>query len=628
MRRINTANKAADLFGAGKHGWKNGLAGTTNRPTEGQAEWFNEVQEELARAVEASGQVVTPGNLDQLGRAIRLLGVADLAVDDDEAKGLSIPPFVPRLKYVAGSVGSAINDMHVNLGWFMTEEEKEDWAQGTLEIDFAPLINDAIDFLGGSYDLESAYEYEPAKVLHLPKGKGRINSRLFVNKNNVRIYGDGSFATTLVCARTLNLTEMMRFQGAYGCELSYLTLDGGLPFTPNGTETFGATICLTLDQTAHFRSVDLNICNYRLEGIRKIHVWEYFFENLRIFNGGFFGNSGTPSAAIRFTQAGKEDLTFPGGESNNGTYNKTAFGVVGTYVRADEVPVLNVHFNDVIAEGRTWATQWAATHESKWRLGATTAHFTVNNAYTFAHEQYFECNATLIEALNFEAGVAFNNYRVFNAVKDGGFAEITRIFRIDSSHPLRATIDIEDRAINSSQEPIPLGTVLLDASVISTLEGWVSFHSNSPARTKASLFSAGSESRYSGGLHFFAGASGTDVGINYRYEPRSQRSIARGNQLIPAFDCSAWFRYNGATNTLNAGGNIAGIARTATGQFTATFASPMPSGDYAVSLTIAKTGFGDDVEIASQTALGFSFAVRNDAGVYANAPIICCAVHI
>lgn len=71
MRRINTLNKDTDAFGAGKHGWKNGVPGTVNRPTEGQAEWFNAVQEEVARAIEAAGIVLDPERYDQLQAAIR-----------------------------------------------------------------------------------------------------------------------------------------------------------------------------------------------------------------------------------------------------------------------------------------------------------------------------------------------------------------------------------------------------------------------------------------------------------------------------------------------------------------------------------------------------------------------------
>lgn len=73
MRRINTLNKDTDAFGAGKHGWKNGVPGTANRPTEGQAEWFNAIQEEIAGVIEGAGAALDAGSNAQLVAAIRLL---------------------------------------------------------------------------------------------------------------------------------------------------------------------------------------------------------------------------------------------------------------------------------------------------------------------------------------------------------------------------------------------------------------------------------------------------------------------------------------------------------------------------------------------------------------------------
>ena len=73
MRRINTLNKATDLFGPGKHGWKNGVPGTADRPTEGQAEWFNSMQEEVAGVVEAAGLALSPGDSGQLAEALGIL---------------------------------------------------------------------------------------------------------------------------------------------------------------------------------------------------------------------------------------------------------------------------------------------------------------------------------------------------------------------------------------------------------------------------------------------------------------------------------------------------------------------------------------------------------------------------
>ncbi len=73
MRRINTTHKAADLFGPGKDGFRNGDMGTGIMPTELNAEWFNMMQEEIAGVVEAAGLALNSGNSAQLQEAIKRL---------------------------------------------------------------------------------------------------------------------------------------------------------------------------------------------------------------------------------------------------------------------------------------------------------------------------------------------------------------------------------------------------------------------------------------------------------------------------------------------------------------------------------------------------------------------------
>lgn len=73
MRRINTATKAVDLFGAGKHGFKNGDLAAGSAPTDLDADWFNEQQEELAGLVENAGLVLAPGTRTQVRSAIEIL---------------------------------------------------------------------------------------------------------------------------------------------------------------------------------------------------------------------------------------------------------------------------------------------------------------------------------------------------------------------------------------------------------------------------------------------------------------------------------------------------------------------------------------------------------------------------
>lgn len=71
MKRVDTTTAAADLHGPGKNGWRDGVAAATLASTRGNASYSNAVQEEIARAVELSGQALNPASYEQLHQAIR-----------------------------------------------------------------------------------------------------------------------------------------------------------------------------------------------------------------------------------------------------------------------------------------------------------------------------------------------------------------------------------------------------------------------------------------------------------------------------------------------------------------------------------------------------------------------------
>lgn len=70
MDRINTTNKSTDLFGTGKHGFKDAQFSTSTIATETSDTWLNDTQESLCDAIEDSGQTLVKGNLDQLYNVI------------------------------------------------------------------------------------------------------------------------------------------------------------------------------------------------------------------------------------------------------------------------------------------------------------------------------------------------------------------------------------------------------------------------------------------------------------------------------------------------------------------------------------------------------------------------------
>ncbi|MBI3453381.1 MAG: hypothetical protein HY057_11265 [Rhodospirillales bacterium] len=73
MHRIDTTTKAPDLFGSGKHGFRDGNPSSGTPATGLDANFFNAIQEELARAVEASGVPLDVNNHGQVLQALRLL---------------------------------------------------------------------------------------------------------------------------------------------------------------------------------------------------------------------------------------------------------------------------------------------------------------------------------------------------------------------------------------------------------------------------------------------------------------------------------------------------------------------------------------------------------------------------
>ncbi len=70
MQRIAGDTVQADKFGAGKPGFSEGNAETQRPATIVTGTWLDAVQEEIVRAIEASGQTPDPTNLSQLAQAI------------------------------------------------------------------------------------------------------------------------------------------------------------------------------------------------------------------------------------------------------------------------------------------------------------------------------------------------------------------------------------------------------------------------------------------------------------------------------------------------------------------------------------------------------------------------------
>ncbi|MGZ8362314.1 MAG: hypothetical protein ACXW3D_00510 [Caulobacteraceae bacterium] len=71
MKRIDQLFKALDLFGAGKHGFQDGDPANGIAATKFNASFWNNIQEELARIVEASGAALDGANYSQVLTALK-----------------------------------------------------------------------------------------------------------------------------------------------------------------------------------------------------------------------------------------------------------------------------------------------------------------------------------------------------------------------------------------------------------------------------------------------------------------------------------------------------------------------------------------------------------------------------
>lgn len=98
MKRIDTATKAPDLFGTGKHGFRNSNLPLGVAATDFNADWPNNLQEEVARVIEAAGITLDGAVYTQLLQALRsnalLVGVDGGAAN---AYVVAFTPAIPAL---------------------------------------------------------------------------------------------------------------------------------------------------------------------------------------------------------------------------------------------------------------------------------------------------------------------------------------------------------------------------------------------------------------------------------------------------------------------------------------------------------------------------------------------------
>ncbi len=488
-------------------------------------------------------------------------------------------------------------------------------------------IKAALSYLGGTSGIATEFRMSPVKRLRIGAGHFGVKTTgtdriLITLVDNISIDGAGMFNTTIIHFGTANVAELIRFKGAYSCEINNLTIDGGLPFTPDGTETYGVDVPLTLDQCAFFGSVGLNIQNYRLRGKQCAHLWESYFDNLRISNGGFFGTGAAPSACIAFDERNAEysGTVSAGFESNQVYYGKVLFGGVGTYVKMTQ-PCFNVSFQHVIAETRTWPIKYTSADEAKWIIGGLSSDVVVHQAWTYAHDQTYTSSAILFNFQNAGSGCKFLNYNVYQEIPSasGNKLEVNSIFANSSAYPVEVSLSIQDAGD-------AVTTLFSSAAPGSMLTGRIDYQS-ALERTKADFLGSLASTYFSGSLTMAAGSFTTTDPDVYEHVGKAQRtSCIDGSGEYPEFACRAIANFDGSSTGGSRMQKGVAITRTGVGSYAGVFTTPMPDAFYSLNLSAVFSNLNDNIEIGSLTNTGFNFVIRDGAGTLHDSQTICISV--
>lgn len=121
MRRITTGTRELNLFGPGKDGFKNGDLANAILPTDLNADWFNQMQEELANFIESAGIALDGAVRTQLVQALRsgaLLHGVDTGTAN--ARVVTYTPAIPalingmRLWFQSAAANTGATTLNVN----------------------------------------------------------------------------------------------------------------------------------------------------------------------------------------------------------------------------------------------------------------------------------------------------------------------------------------------------------------------------------------------------------------------------------------------------------------------------------------------------------------------------------
>ena len=108
--------------------------------------------------------------------------------------------------------------------------------------------------------------------------------------------------------------------------------------------------------------------------------------------------------------------------------------------------------------------------------------------------------------------------------------------------------------------------------------------------------------------------AGTDT--SRALTPATLRNGLNASGTAPVYGVRAWGVFNGTGTTLAAGGNVASITKNATGDYTITFTTAMPSSDYAVLISAQSTAGSNQVLTLPHWIVGSASAQAPTASTF------------
>lgn len=484
-------------------------------------------------------------------------------------------------------------------------------------LDITAKLIQAIADLGGSHDISTAYLYEPAKILQLPSGAMGLDltglERVLIGVNNINIVGTGMFNTRICHIGTSSAQEMFRFKEAYACGLAHLTLDGGLPFNPVGTETNGADIPLVTDQCAHFYSEGLNIVNYRLRGWQATHLWESFLGNdLRIQNGGWFALGAAEPGGLMFDEYLQESTFFPGSESNQIYIGKYAFGGIGRVLHCKS-PVFNLQIGQIVSEGRTLGSYIPPQFGvSKIFVSGISAGIVVKQAWHYYHDQPngIGVGGTLFDLFNAGPGCKFENQVIYQEIPGSAptnILEVDKLINNTSAHSVHLELNIEDRNATT--------TLFTSAPNGSLIKGEITYRKD-VVRNIDDFMGATGASNFVGDVTMSTGGFTTTPPIVYRFDGMAVvLSAISGGDSFVALPARAFSNFNGYAPGAGGGARSeSGIStvRVSVGRYKCTYTKAMPDANSSVNITLGAEGY---IEWVTRGNGFFEFLAKNAAGL-------------